>query len=617
MSTQSKIERATARVNESSGSSLFSPSRFSSDLKRALDEDLRHIGNPNAIQRYFSEAQSNALLKKFVDPTSKDRSTKTQAINQFLLVNEHVSRFRLFDVYGDWFSSLDSLVYPKKVTRGQEAMEHRASMQRYYNRLREHSTVAVMLYRARSLIREILGSFDMNELFEHAKHGPNTSQGVPFMDTGCSRKFKPPFTATEDVLQLWHWYLGWDSTLANNLRLEYRLKYTDSLTLPPMVSTVTSSRLTTVPKNDETDRVIAVEATLNMFFQQGMNRVLTDRFSSFIGFDLEHLPEHHRDQAFLASLSRKFATIDLTSASDTVGFQLVKLLVPPIWFKWLSAMSTRFVRFEKREIELHAFSTMGNGATFALETLIFYALAYGYLTRNALSPVHEYEHLKDISVFGDDILCPDGEAAGLLQALADIGILPNQRKSFWGEKQPFRESCGADFLSGYNVRPFYLKGPRSLKRSVLRAWRYSVWNGVLKKMISIFGPRNYAYTKTLALIANVISKEDRELLVVLGDDPDDSGIKLGGDDERLLRLFSIKPMVIFCNNGLNYRMLVSVPPPLGTVTDSVELWRSLKFWSSSRSVFDLVRQPGVSPRDPARPIEKRDRGYQVCWVWRP
>lgn len=96
-------------------------------------------------------------------------------------------------------------------------------------------------------------------------------------------------------------------------------------------------------------------------------------------------------------------------------------------------------------MELQMFSSMGNGYTFELETLIFAALAHACGGKVG----------QDTFVYGDDILVPTEISADVLALLRYSGFTPNQKKTF--TTGHFRESCGGDFLMGHDVRPLFLK----------------------------------------------------------------------------------------------------------------------------------------------------------------
>jgi hypothetical protein len=121
-------------------------------------------------------------------------------------------------------------------------------------------------------------------------------------------------------------------------------------------------------------------------------------------------------------------------------------LLPPEWFEVLDALRSRRTWFEGAWHHNQKFSSMGNGFTFELETLIFYAISKEACGGSATG---------DIWVYGDDIIVPTPFFKDVVSALRYFGFTPNPRKSFGSGY--FRESCGGDFFAGTNVRPFYLK----------------------------------------------------------------------------------------------------------------------------------------------------------------
>jgi hypothetical protein len=90
---------------------------------------------------------------------------------------------------------------------------------------------------------------------------------------------------------------------------------------------------------------------------------------------------------------------------------------------------------------------MGNGFTFELESLIFFAAA---------SAVVDYLGLPStVSVFGDDVILP-AQAFDLFASYSSfLGFKVNPEKSF--AQGPFRESCGSYYFGGTDCKPLYLK----------------------------------------------------------------------------------------------------------------------------------------------------------------
>jgi hypothetical protein len=208
---------------------------------------------------------------------------------------------------------------------------------------------------------------------------------------------------------------------------------------------VRGNRFTTVPKDANKDRGICVEPGVNVFLQLGVGKHLRARLRR-VGIDLDEGQPTHRLLACVGSQSGDYSTIDLSSASDTVCTNLVRLLLPPEWFELLDALRSRRTWFEGAWHYNQKFSSMGNGFTFELETLLFYAISKEACGGGATG---------DLWIYGDDIIVPTIYFQEVISALRYFGFTPNPRKSFGSGY--FRESCGGDYFNGVDVRPFYLK----------------------------------------------------------------------------------------------------------------------------------------------------------------
>lgn len=220
------------------------------------------------------------------------------------------------------------------------------------------------------------------------------------------------------------------------------------------VEWVPGNRFTTVPKTSLTDRSIAVEPDINVFYQLGVGRVLRNRLKQNYGWDLATAQEVHGRVARESSVTREFCTLDLSNASDTLCRALVKLVLPPAWVSLLEDLRSPKTLIDGKWVVLEKFSSMGNGFTFELETIIFAAIA---LVASEETLGWECVLGHDVYVFGDDIIVRNDVYRPLKSALEFFGFAINGEKSFFGDS-PFRESCGQDFYQGVPVRPFFLKG---------------------------------------------------------------------------------------------------------------------------------------------------------------
>jgi len=179
--------------------------------------------------------------------------------------------------------------------------------------------------------------------------------------------------------------------------------------------------------------------------QCGIGDYMVSRLKGF-GVDLSDQTIQQK-RARKGSIDGSLATLDLSSASDTISYWLVKFLLPREWFELLSMARCRTYVYKGNEFPLAHFSSMGNGYTFPLESAIFWSLCRS---------VHCHS---GVTVFGDDIVINTGAVPAVKELLSFCGFTVNDEKSH--TTGSFRESCGADYLFGIDVRPCYLKEPLS------------------------------------------------------------------------------------------------------------------------------------------------------------
>lgn len=217
-------------------------------------------------------------------------------------------------------------------------------------------------------------------------------------------------------------------------------------------SFVPGNRFATVPKTALTDRSIASEPSINGFYQLALGRAMRDRLRENAGWDLESAQDIHRRVACESSVTREFATLDLSNASDTICRNLVRLLLPPLWFSAMDDLRSKKTLVDGRWVVLEKFSSMGNGFTFELETIIFAAVCA--TVEKQLGRPNRLG--KDVFVFGDDLIVRNDVVNPVVRVLEFLGFSLNLEKSFYDDV-PFRESCGGDYFNGFAVRPYYQK----------------------------------------------------------------------------------------------------------------------------------------------------------------
>jgi len=226
-----------------------------------------------------------------------------------------------------------------------------------------------------------------------------------------------------------------------------------------------NDKITFVPKDARTERPIAISSSLNMFLQLGVSQHLVKKLKR-VGVDLTN-QERNRELAYQGArysflngeinLSQ-FSTIDLASASDTISLELVRLLLPAEWYALLADLRHEAGDLGEESLVYEKFSAMGNGYTFALESLIFWALTRAVAWQSGIKG--------RISVYGDDIICPSVMARRLQRVFYYFGFTVNSKKSAWSGL--FRESCGKHYHNSSDVTPFYLREPVTRVSHVIR-----------------------------------------------------------------------------------------------------------------------------------------------------
>jgi hypothetical protein len=127
------------------------------------------------------------------------------------------------------------------------------------------------------------------------------------------------------------------------------------------------SKLTTVPKNAKTDRVICIEPDLNIFVQLGIGALIREQLK-LSGLDLD-TQEWNRWLASQA-IDLNLCTMDLSAASDTICREVVWTLLPFEWADLLHFARVDNTSINGKIVPLHKWSSMGNGYTFELESLL-------------------------------------------------------------------------------------------------------------------------------------------------------------------------------------------------------------------------------------------------------
>lgn len=301
-------------------------------------------------------------------------------------------------------------------------------------------TDAVILTATRKIER-ILGSFTADEFADSCNWGPGASLSLPRRRSTHPEKFRSESGITASAYEF--------------------VKPWFSAAYPSWGDFIfcieSGNKVISVPKNAKTDRIIAIEPGINLWFQKGIGSMIRSRLRNN-GIDLNS-QAHNGDLARVSSRYNHLATVDFSSASDTISYETVKLLLPLRWFKLLENFrSVRGLLPGGEILSYEKFSSMGNGFTFELESLIFYAIAL------ALCECKGYNG--SISVFGDDVVLPSAAFDDYCLVCKELGFTVSRSKSF--SNGYFRESCGSYYWNGRNIKPIFQKEPLDGQSSTIK-----------------------------------------------------------------------------------------------------------------------------------------------------
>ncbi len=309
-----------------------------------------------------------------------------------------------------------------------------------------------LLKTARKLISDTLGRFPVNSLPDYCDFSSGATTEQPKSRASAEIKWEEATHVTRDALP---YAIAFSQWAGFNQPLTWYDAANDTYySCPrgrsPHFEVVDGNKVFTVPKRYDVDRTCAKEPTWNVFLQKGVGSLIRARLQD-VGLLRPDAQEHHARLSQAASVDNIAATVDMKGASETVTLALVELLLPPDWFKVLTDLRSPVGIVPGRGVVTYEkISSMGNGTTFELETLIFWALARACCSSGEV-----------VSVYGDDLICPAYRVPVIEKLFKFCGFGFNQEKSF--TTGPFRESCGGHFWYGNDVKPFYVEQlPRTL-----------------------------------------------------------------------------------------------------------------------------------------------------------
>lgn len=309
------------------------------------------------------------------------------------------------------------------------------------------------LSKVRGKICDLLGPFKFSEFAENCGFGPGATTTLPRSRASVSDKVLSGFAVTT----------GAAPYLRYALHHDFHIMRAAGIPVEGPTSLLSSEfdyqpgcKGQFVPKDARSHRFIAVEPTWNMFLQKSIGTLIKRRLkyartcSDTLrhqhalprGIDIATAQKSHGEIIHNRGLFDSIATVDLSSASDSISTALVSFLMPDDWYSVMNSIRSKSVSLpDGKTISLEKFSSMGNGFTFELETLIFWAIS---------------SSLSELSfVYGDDIIVLKDDVPQLIGWLEKCGFKTNVEKTF--TSGPFRETCGYHSFNGDDVTPIYVR----------------------------------------------------------------------------------------------------------------------------------------------------------------
>lgn len=363
------------------------------------------------------------------------------------LESKTVDAFRWFYQRSQLFSKFDDGDSSRAADRQALALSKFASAEvtcgEFNSRLVDpwsrHSLNQSVLRRARAICIELLGRFGWESFPSRCGFGPGASVGLSRRESSQQNKWVASTHITPAAIPYYSAFYRWAA-----------------LPIPSLLEVSSGNRVTTVPKSFKTDRTIAIEPDWNMFLQKGVGALIRTRLQRR-GILLPDAQDKNRALARLGSWTGHLATLDMSAASDTISAALVEMLLPEDWVKVIFDLRSPEGTLPSGESVTYAkVSSMGNGYTFELETLIFYALTLACCRKG---------DWHNVAVYGDDIIVPTDSVPLLVDTLTSVGFAVNDSKSFWDG--PFRESCGGHYWKGRDVTPFFIRRRPETKHDLI------------------------------------------------------------------------------------------------------------------------------------------------------
>lgn len=320
----------------------------------------------------------------------------------------------------------------------------------------------IILDRARDIITHVLSGLNPFDINQSEKFLPRPGPGATNSPTKKNMRYRPHnlYTQLARVFPPSEWYSS-VPTYYRGARISH---FALDEHMPISVSNADvelTSRFKFVHKTFGKPRCICIEELEMQWLQQALRRALYDRIENhpltkgYVSFTDQSI---NGKIALLASKTREYATIDMSSASDRIAKELVIRLFSgnEQLLRALMCLSTDVIELPKdvpyhlKYIRAKKYAPMGSALCFPVMGLIHFALIKSilqpFISRNEDSPVW---------VYGDDIIIRREHANIVFDRLPAFGMKLNVGKSFVNSL--FRESCGVNAYNGILITPVRFK----------------------------------------------------------------------------------------------------------------------------------------------------------------
>mgnify|MGYP001133745662 CR=1 FL=1 len=452
---------------------------------------------------------------------------------------------------------------------------HQLELAKPKSTLYTSARVRPVLAGVRRRMREWLGHYDLEEHYSLCCFGTKATNGCPkkvaYYDVKCTRL---------SGSQQHHAWM--DGVRRGDTLLDRACKGPYGF--------VTQLSQVNVPKSFKALRGITPHTTIGAFSSKGLG-LMFEQVCEDVGLPITRTQNRHRRYVKRYSKTRTHATADLSNASNSFTVALLNACLPREWFRACMYGRVGHLEIGGKTYKLESVMTMGVGYTFPLQTLLFYAI---------LDSIAELANVRGlISVYGDDLIYPRELHPMVSQIFRDLGFQLNADKTF--VTSHFRESCGADFFNGVDVRPYQPEGEcKNLRGPNALSFIYKVVNGLRARWSSV------EIQGTLTFLLRTVLQFSPGIHQVPPSFPDQSGVKVSKPIKHPLWM----PVKASANWGMQFLHVEGTRKWRAIQCQDIYLWNALRLKSKDSDIDANHHAPNTLYRTPVWTYSQYDYRYK-------